>query len=571
MHKFFSENMKHIGWIIFLALLIPAGIYGQQVREGVKSNQETFYDASKQKLLGNYEKAEELFKKCLEIDPDDAASMYELAEIYRRLNKEGEAQIYAEKAVEQDPGNKWYKYLLLQVYQSAGDYSKAEIVIQGLIEDDPEYIDYYQDLALNQLYGGKYKDALKTYNLIEEKIGVTEHVSVQKEKIYLLMNKPEKAIAEIEKLTSAYPYETRYLEMLAELYMAGRMYDEALQTYKKILEVDPENPYINISLSDYYRKQGDEEKSYEYLKTGFANSNLDIDTKIQILLAYYTINEIYNVLKEEAFELTSILIEAHPGEAKAYSIYADLLYQDKQLEAAHDAFRTVISMDSSKYLVWEQYLFVISELGDFKAMADESARAIGLFPQQPMLYLLSGVANFQLKNYEKAADDLSKGVRFVVANNLMKAQFYSYLGDVYFQVDEHEKSDEAYDNVLMIDPDNSIVLNNYAYYLSLRDENLTKAEKMARRAVDLDPQNGANQDTYGWVLYMQGKYKEAEKWIGKAIRNREESAVVLEHYGDVLYKLGNKKGAVKYWEKAVKKGQGSEFLEKKVKDKILYE
>ncbi len=94
---------------------------------------------------------------------------------------------------------------------------------------------------------------------------------------------------------------------------------------------------------------------------------------------------------------------------------------------------------------------------------------------------------------------------------------------------------------------------------------------MARRAVDLDPENGANQDTYGWVLYMQGKYKEAEKWIGKAIRNREESAVVLEHYGDVLYKLGNKKGAVKYWEKALKKGQGSEFLEKKVKDKILYE
>jgi hypothetical protein len=49
------------------------------------------------------------------------------------------------------------------------------------------------------------------------------------------------------------------------------------------------------------------------------------------------------------------------------------------------------------------------------------------------------------------------------------------------------------------------------------------------------------------------------------------SAEVLEHYGDVLYKLGDHEKALEYWIKAKNKGQGSDFLEKKIMEKKLYE
>jgi tetratricopeptide (TPR) repeat protein len=359
--------------------------------------------------------------------------------------------------------------------------------------------------------------------------------------------------------------------MLAELYMTSGMYDEALEIYNRVLAVDPENPFINISLSDYYRKKGDKAKSLEYLKAGFANPNLDIDSKVSILLAYYSVNELYNSYKAEAFELATILIQAHPNDPKAYSIYADFLLQDKRYDEARQAFRKVISIDSTKYLVWEQLLFVESEMRDNQAMADESKRAMELFPDQPMLYLFAGAANFQLKNFEAAAKYFKNGANFVVGNDKMLAQFYSYLGDTYFQLKDHEKSDEAYEKVLKIEPDNVLVLNNYAYYLSLRGTNLEKAEKMAERAVKLEPGNSSYQDTYGWVMFRLGKYEVAKEWIAKAIESGEESAVVLEHYGDVLWKLDNKKDAVKYWEKAQKAGEGSEFLDKKVQDKQYYE
>jgi tetratricopeptide (TPR) repeat protein len=534
-------------------------------------NRETYYEASKQKVLGNFDKAIELYKKCIDLDEKDAAAMYELASIYAEQGQTSDAAPYAIKAAGIDPENEWYKILLVRIFQAQGKYADAAKVIDQLLIKDPDNIELYQDQALNFLYDGDYKNAIKSYDMLEQKIGINEDLSVQKEKIYLMMGKPEKAVEEIRNLSNAFPDEPRYLEMLAELYMNGGLYAEALATYNQILEIDPENPYINISLSDYYRKTGDRDKSYEYLKAGFANPALDIDSKVTILLAYYSVTEIYNSYKEEAFELAAILIKAHPDDPKAHSIYADFLVQDKRYAEARQAFLKVISLDSTKYLVWEQLLFVESELNDNETMARESKRALELFPDQPMLYMFAGAASFQLKDYETAVSYFKNGAKFVVGNDRLLAQFYSYLGDSYFQLKDHEKSDEAYENVLKIDPANVLVLNNYAYYLSLRGQSLEKAEQMAKKAVELEPDNSSYLDTYGWVLFKMGKYDEAKTWIEKAIAKGEESAVVIEHYGDVLWKLNDKKEAVKYWEKALKSGTGSEFLEKKVQDKAYYE
>jgi Tfp pilus assembly protein PilF len=115
------------------------------------------------------------------------------------------------------------------------------------------------------------------------------------------------------------------------------------------------------------------------------------------------------------------------------------------------------------------------------------------------------------------------------------------------------------------------VLNNYAYYLSLKGADLDKAEKMAKKAVTLEPGNASFEDTYGWVLFMQGKYSEAGEWISKALNSKEEtSAEVMEHYGDVQYKLGDVQKALDYWIRAKQKGPGSGQLDKKINDKKYY-
>ena len=392
--------------IIFLAalLLFPADAFAQKGgKKGKKQSQQDnaslFMEANTKKLLGEYDEARELFLKCLELDPKDAASMYELARLARISNKTTEALEWAEQAAETDPDNVWYMKLLAELYQENMEFDKSINVMEELVNRHPENLEYLYELALSHLLVGNYQESIDTYNDIEKIIGVTEEISIQKQKIWLRMEKPQKAIMEIEKLCDAWPQEARYKSILAELYMSHGEEEKALQTYMEIAEADPDDAYIQISLSDYYRKKGDIEKSYEHLKNGFSNPRLSIDAKVQILLTYFTDEAFMSERQEDAFELADILVDTHPDEPKAYSIQADLYYQSEEWEQARESLRKVITLDSSKYVVWEQLLFTESHLEDFEAMRSESRRTIDLFPQQPLPYLFAAVASYNFEDH----------------------------------------------------------------------------------------------------------------------------------------------------------------------------
>jgi len=537
-----------------------------------QDNSSVFIDANREKMLGNYEAAALLYKKALSINPTDEASMFELARIYARQNKVEEALSYAKGAAESDKENVYYQLLLARLLQADENYEEAAAVLEIVVALKPNFSEYYNKLAVSYLYAGKPMEAIAVYNRLEEKIGVTEELSMKKQSIYLQANKVNKAVEELENLIVSYPNEPKYYAVLAELCLNNNLNEKAEWAYQKIIELDPENPYVHVSLADYYKKNGEEEKAFEELELGFRNPALDIDTKIQILIQYYTINEIYEDYKEQAFTLANILVEVHPDDPKSYSMQGDFLYQAEKYPEALVAFNNVIRLDSSKYIVWEQLLFTLSSLDSNNALLRDAKKTIELFPEQPLPYLFAGGALYMNKEWPDCIKTLEKGLYFVVNNPIMEAQFFAYLGDAYNQTGDDKKSDQSYDNVLALTPDNDYVLNNYAYYLSLRGEDLEKAAKMAKRATELKPNSSSNQDTYGWVLYKLGYYDEAKLWTEKAMENGAESSpVILEHYGDILWRLGKTEEAVSWWIKAKDAGKGSDFLDQKVEEKKLYE
>ena len=232
----------------------------------------------------------------------------------------------------------------------------------------------------------------------------------------------------------------------------------------------------------------------------------------------------------------------------------------------------VISLDSSRYIIWELLLRMDAALNDFRAASGHSSRAIAMFPMQPFPYLMEGLSYSQEKKYEEAIKSLKRGVSLVVDDKELLTNFYMYLGDAYYQAGDAAEAFKAYEKVLQFDPVNAYVLNNYSYYLSLRKENLAKAASMAKKANEISPGNASFEDTYAWVLYQQGYYQEALPWIEKALANdKDPSAEVLEHYGDILFKLGRNNEALDYWIKASEAGEGSKFLQQKIKEKKLYE
>ncbi len=535
-------------------------------------NVSTLIEAKKYEIIENKKKAEDTYREYIEKYPLDPVAYFELARIVADNKDFSQAIKLTEKAVALDPSNLWYRLFLSEIYQQTGNYKDAISIYEKIVREHPDDLDYYYQLAALYLMAERYMEAVSIYDKIENKAGISEDISVQKEKIFLHLNDLKRAQMEIERLVASDPQNTKYLSILAEFFMSNDMPEKGGAIYEKIDKIDPGNPYIHMSLADYYRKSGNKEKAFEELKLGFANPNLDVDTKVNILLSFYTVNQLYSDLRDQALTLSKILIETHPNDPKSHSIYGDLLLQDKKYPEARDEFLRVLTLDSSKYVVWEQVLRLDLQLEKYDHLVEYCKKAQELFPEQPIPYLFSGMGFYQQKKFDSAIKDLNRGLRLVVDNDELSSQFFMYLGDTYHALKNPEESDKAYEKSLKFKGDNAYVLNNFSYYLSIRGKDLSRAEEMAKKAVTLEPGNSSFQDTYGWVLFKLGKYEDAKTWITKALEDKDGvSAEVLEHYGDVMFRLGDTGKALEYWNKAKSKGPGSELLEKKITDKKLYE
>ena len=270
--------------------------------------------------------------------------------------------------------------------------------------------------------------------------------------------------------------------------------------------------------------------------------------------------------------LSEIMISAHPNDIKARSVYADILYTDNQFQEAKEQYLYILEIDKSKSQIWSQVLFIQAEQNDFEGLLKSSKEALEYFPTDPLFYYFNGVSNKRFKNYDEAINSLEMGVEFVIDNQNLLLEFYSSLADAYHATKAHKLSDAFYEKVLAIDSNNILVLNNYAYYLSVRKVNLERAKVMSFKCNELEQNNGTYQDTYAWILYEMGDYLDAKIWMKKSLTNGgDKNAVVVEHYGDILYKLGEFKLAIEQWKRAKELGDGSKELVKKITEGKLYE
>ncbi len=523
-----------------------------------------YMDANKAKILGNYSEAIKLFQQALQIDPESAATRYEMARIYADDNNFPAALSYAEEAYNLENDNVWYAQFLGQLYSETGRMEEAIAVYRNIVKNHQNEYGYYFNLGSLLSAQGKYDEALKLYNDLEYRLGESEELSLQRQMIYIDKGDYDSALIEIDKLIENNPEELRLYGMKAEIFQQLKREDEARKLYEQMLEMQPDNGLVLLSLHDIAKKKGEESEANDYLRRAFGSSELSIDVKVNILLNYLNSPD-FNKNRDFILSLTREMEGAHPDEAKAYAVHGDIYYNLNQLDSARVKFRKAVTLDPNRPPIWQQILTIDSQLNDFDALQSESDQALEYFPQQPIFYLFNGIAYLQQKNTNKAIEALSTGKNLVVDNNKLLGQFYASLGDAYHEQKEHESSDSAYDMALKYDPQNTIVLNNYAYYLSLRKLNLEKAEAMAKKANDLNPDVASFQDTYGWVLYTRENYQNALFWIEQSLQSGGgNDPTVLEHHGDVLLKLKRIKDAIKAWQKALDAGGEATELNPKI-------
>jgi len=507
--------------------------------EAEVNKQKVFIEANKQKLLENYEEATVLFKEVLKTDPRNHAAAYELARVYDVLDNDDKALSSIKVAVSLSPSNMWYKLFLADVLEKSMKYDDAAKIYQEMVDNFPDTEYHYFQLAFYQVKDNKPNDAIDTYNLIEKKFGKNVETTRKKHTLYLGTGDNKNAAKELESLVKAYPDNISYLHLLAGFYNQQGREADAKDSYKKILELDPNNAKAAIAIAADKKAVGGDDVSFlRSLESVFTDKNEEIDIKIKTLFPYIDkINEGQGnpELIEATLSLGKVLTVVHPEEAKAFSIYGDLLYHNNQPQEALKQYEETIKLNGKVFSVWEQIMYIHVDLYQMEELAKISEKAMDIFPNQVKLYYLNGIANAELQNHQGAISSLNQAMIMSGKNQDLKVDILSR----------------------MVKP---LIATN----------KVDKAKNQIKKAIELDPENFRTINAQALLAIHTNESKKAEALYQKALsKGGINNPEVLEDYADFLLQQGDAAAAYEYWNKAIKAGGKSDRLKDKISKKGL--
>ncbi|MCC7031112.1 MAG: tetratricopeptide repeat protein [Chitinophagaceae bacterium] len=542
-------------------------------KAGEQKEMSLFLDAEKARLCGDTKGALKLYTDYLQTYTHNATAYYNTARLHFQKQEIATALKYAEKATQLDSKNKYFQELYTQLLVYNNNTRQAESQYNTLISNNPANDEYIYKKAMLYIKSGNFEKALETLTDLEKKIGFNEDVILQKKALYQRLGKTELAITELKRLRDADPSAVQYTIMMVDVYETGKQAEKAKAVYEELESRYPDQPLAQVALAQYYLENKNADQYYVFMQKVMRNKNLDVDTKISLIapslqkLAGDSTEE-----KGQVIEMAKVVAEESPDNKDAISLYADILYFSKHFDEALVQYKKYLLLDKSKYDVWGQVisLYMDQQLHDSTLLYAE--QSIELFPNNPLPYFFMGYTFLQKKESEKAIKPLNKAADLEPENATLNAQIYASLGEAYHAAKKYDYSDSCYEKALRILPDDATTLNNFAYYLSLRKNKLDKAEKMSKKSLELQPGSKSFLDTYGWILFQQGKYTEAKDYIEQAIKaGGEDDGTLFDHLGDIYFKLQNTPKAMENWQKAKAKGENTPLLNKKIKDGIWYE
>ena len=514
-----------------------------------------FLEAVRLKEKDEMDAAFDMYRHCLAIDSQSAATLYELGKFYMYLGQPEKGEDFLRKAMRTQPGNYWYKETLASYYQRKGEDGKAIEVIEDMVSQFPSRLEPL--MALVDLYNRTqdYQKVIHTLDRLEQLDGKSEQISMEKFRMYLAMDNNEKAFSEIESLVKEYPYEMRYLTILGDVYMENGKEEEAYSTYQKVLAQEPEYAPAMLSMASYYEKMGEDSLYRAQLDGLLLNQKVEIPTKLNIMRQLIMRSERGDRDSTKIVGLFDSMLAQEQESADVAMLAAQYLLSKRMDEQAKPVLWKVLEIDPENKPARLQLLSFAISKEDLDEVIRICSPAVEYMPEALEFYYYWGLAHYQKDQHDEALEVFKKGVRQVGENSdkNMVSDFYSIMGDLYHTKKMNVEAYAAYDSALVYKPDNIGALNNYAYYLSVEKKDLDKAEEMSYKTVKAEPTNNTYLDTYAWILFEKGKYAEARIYIDQALQNGgDKSSVVVEHCGDIYWMAGEQEKALEYWKQAEK-------------------
>lgn len=508
-----------------------------------------FTEATKEALLGDWRRAIKLYDKSIEINPSSAASYYQKSKIYFGIKDIDNSKICAKVAVKLDSNNLWYNLNLINIYSYNNEMDSIIVPMERVVKLS-DNIEYKYNLAIIHSKLGNDKRALELLSGLNEELQDSREVLLLKHNIYSNLNQVDSAIYALETITEYFPEDYTNYGILAEYLAEVNRKAVAQDVYKKLLRLEPDNGLVQMSYGDFMFNDEKMDSAFVYYKKAIASDDISIEEKLNLIYRLLAVSIHDQKVDLKVRSMIELFKDSYE-DSRIYLLSAEYYINKEMYDDALEDIDAALHTTKDNYMLWEQSILIENYNENYEAVVSKCDSAIKYFEDQERPYLLKSYALYFLKNYESTISVVNRAQgKFAETDH--KITYLNMLADSYRELGNYEQSNMYYDSILVIEPMNLMIRNNYGYYLAVRGERLEYAEELSRVTIKIDPKNATYLDTYAWILFKLGRNKEAKKYIELAIRNGgHENAEVLDHYGDIMLTLNFCEEAEEAWNRAL--------------------
>jgi tetratricopeptide (TPR) repeat protein len=475
------------------------------------------------RLNNDLQKAENEFKTAVKLEPDSEEAVTTLAYLYNEEGDTARAGEVLSSIPDASRSAKLYS-ALGYTYEQQKQYKNAIEAYRKAIELDRDNLDAIRGLAQNLVNDGQSDAALEQYKIIAD-------------------TNPEDA-------------ET-YLRM-AEIYRKSGKFDLALDTLKKAGAMVQDSIQVPYNMAAVYQAQGRYDEAVQVLqdllkKTEKADGSYTQPDKNNRSVFLERLGTIYRDNNNSPLALETfrkMLVLGDENTERGFQQIIDTYRENKQWQQATDAAKEATEKLPNNRSLKMVYAAQLADMGQPDAGLQQVKSLLKGTPEDREVYITLSQMYSRLKRWPEAEEALDKAEQLSTKDE-DKEYVYFLRGSTYERQKKYEPAEEMFRKVLGGDPQNATALNYLGYMLADRGVKLDEALAFIKKAVDLDPANGAYLDSLGWAYFRLGKYELAEDSLIKASQRIGTDPTVQDHLGDLYQKTGRLKLAAAHWERAL--------------------
>lgn len=412
---------------------------------------------------------------------------------------------------------------------------------------------YYQFLLGRHLAGeGEVEGAIKAFQQAAASDPLASEIPAELASLYFRLNRPKEAIAAAEAAVtiSSDTFEAhRVLGMIYAARLEGpgrneasaRDLAQAVTHFEKALTIPGYGgrPAVQLALARLYLRDNAYDKAIAALTRLISQEPEELDALPLLAQAYSAIGR-----TQEAADVLEQLVDYAP---QFYPTLGDLYAREHQWKEAAQAYREAAGVYTRNSEMKRRLAWALKSSGDIAGSLSVLKEAVDAYPDDPVAYVALAEGYSDQAQHGQALGVLDQAVTKFPKNTAVIFQ----RGATLERQSRHAEAEQAFLDVIAKDPKHAAALNYLGYMLAERGERLTESVGYIKRALEVDPNNGAYLDSLGWAYFKLNQLELAESNLRRAAEQMTEDSVVQDHFGDVLFRLGRSTEAIQAWEHAL--------------------